>query len=259
MRPVPDATPAPEPSDRPGAQASVVGPTTTELVVLWGGAPLLGAGLAYGAVRLAGWYAGLPWAPFQGPAELVDDMLAARGVLGTLVAVVLGAAAGLLLAGHVREDTAVVTVDADRLGVVRRGATTEVARAEATDVFVDRAALVVLGERDGHGPGELAHVVTELETPRLAAAFRAQGWPWRDEDPHAGVFRRWVTGDPALPPSADAVLRARSAMLDAGKDDDVADLRRELGRLGVVVRDVGTVQHWRPARVSHDPRDVAPA
>ncbi|WP_139123060.1 YqeB family protein [Cellulosimicrobium cellulans] len=249
---MPDATPAPEPSDRPGEQPAVVGPTTTELAVLWGGAPLLGAGLAYGAVRLAGWYAGLPWAPFQGPAELVDDMLAGRGLLGALVAVALGAAAGLLLAAHAREDTAVVTVAADRASVVRRGVTTEIARAEATDVFVDRTVLVVLGERDGHGSAELAHVVTELEAPRLAAAFRAQGWPWRDEDPHAGAFRRWVAGDPALPPSADAVLRARSAMLEAGKDDDVADLRRELGRLGVVVRDAGKVQHWRPARVVQD-------
>lgn len=238
----------PAPDLHPATAPAVVGPTTTELVVLWTGAPLLGAGLAYGAVRLAGWYAGLPWAPFQGPAELVDDMLGARGALGVVIAVGLGVAAGLLLAGHVRGDVAVVTVDADRASVERRGTTSVLERAHVTDVFVDRTALVALGERDGR-PGELVHVVTELETSRLASAFRGHGWPWRDEDPYAGAFRRWVPGDPALPTSADAVLRARSAVLDAGKDDDVADLRRELGRLEIVVRDAGKVQHWRPARV----------
>lgn len=88
---------------------------------------------------------------------------------------------------------------------------------------------------------------TELATDRLAAAFRSRGWPWHDDDPWAEEFRRWVPGDPSLSPGADAVLRARAAMVESGKTSDAADLRRELARLDVVVRDVDKIQHWRPA------------
>lgn len=241
----PDAT---TPDDaRP--DPSVVRPTALDLAVLWTVLPLLGAGIAYGVLRVAGWYAALPVAPLQGPARMVDEMLADRGALGTAVALALGAGAGLLLAGYVRRDIAVVTVDPERASIVLRDVTTDLARSEVTDVFVDRKALVVLGVRDGAASGELAHVATELDAPRLETAFRVQGWPWRDADPYAQEFRRWVPGDEALPTSADAVLRARSSMLEAKKVDDAADLRRELGRLGLVVRDVGTVQHWRAAQV----------
>ncbi|WP_435735315.1 hypothetical protein V5D56_10585 [Cellulosimicrobium sp. PMB13] len=233
---LPDAVPA---------DPSVVRPSALELAVLWTILPLLGAGIAVVVLRGTGWYAELPVAPFQGPARLVAELLADRGALGAVVALGLGAGAGLLLARHVRRDIAVVTVGPEVASVVLRDVTTDLARSEVTDVFVDRKALVVLGVRDGAPSGELAHVVTELETPRLEAAFRSHGWPWRDADPYAQEFRRWVPGDDALPTSADAVLRARSSMLEAKKVDDAADLRRELGRLGIVVRDVGSVQHWR--------------
>ncbi|WP_265523439.1 YqeB family protein [Oerskovia flava] len=238
-----DAVP---PSSSAPSAARTVGPSTVDLLVLWAGIPALGAGLAYGVLRLAGWYTGLPWAPFQGPARLVDELLGERGALGVAIALGLGALAGAVFAGFARRDIAVVTVAPERASVVLHGTATELDRAEVTSVYVDRKALVVLGGPDG--AGELAHAVTELGTPRLADAFRAQGWPWCDEDPYAGALRRWVPGDESLPASADAVLRARAVMLEAGTSDDVADLRRELSRLGVVVRDVDKKQYWRPAR-----------
>lgn len=267
--PRPSSDPSPSdrsPSDRspsdlapPGPDAArsprvVVGPTTLDRALLWGGSPVLGALLAYGLLRLAGWMTGLPWAPFQGPARLVDELLGERGLLGVVICLVVGTGAGLAFAAYALRDIAVVTVDAERASVALRGARTELARARATAVYVDRKELVVLGLRTpaDDGPGdalavELVHVRTELATGRLAAAFRSCGWPWRDDDPWAGDFRRWVPGDPALPPSADAVLRARAAMLEADKSTEAADLRRELARLDVVVRDVGKAQHWRPA------------
>jgi hypothetical protein len=267
---VPDADTRSSPDPSPPV---VVGPTTLDRVLLWCGSPALGALLAYGLLRLAGWMTGLPWAPFQGPARLVDELLGERGALGVAICVVVGIVAGALFAAHALGEIAVVTVDRERLGITLGGARTDHERTHVTDVFVDRKDLVVLGVPSGpeaseRAPGtdrphavdhvsaagsredlvaELVHVRTELATDRLADAFRATGWPWRDADPHVARFRRWVPGDPALPPSADAVLRARAAVLEAGKGADAADLRRELSRLDVVVRDVDKTQHWRPA------------
>ncbi|UKJ64215.1 hypothetical protein H1Q78_01710 [Cellulosimicrobium cellulans] len=242
---MPDTVPSPDPQP-----STDLGPTRLDRAVLWGGAPVLGALVAYGLLRLAGWMTTLPWAPFQGPARLVDDLLGERGLLGAVICGVVGALVGAAFASHAVRDIAVVTVARGSATLVLRDERIELDRDRVAAVLVDRKDLVVLGRRDDADDApvvELAHLRTELATDRLESAFRAQGWPWCDADPSAGEFRRWVAGDPALPTSADAVLRARAAMLDAGKTADVAALRRELARLDVVVRDVDKVQHWRPA------------
>jgi len=234
----------------------------------------VGAVVAFGVLHLAGWMAGLPWAPFQGLARAIDELLGERGALGVGICLAVGALAGLAFAAHAVRDIALVTVDPERTTVTLRDERAELDRGDVTAVLVDRKDLVVLGRRAAApvdrpaSPAvraassdagtaedaardepvvELLHVRTELATDRLATAFRSHGWPWHDDDPWEEEFRRWVPGDPSLPPSADAVLRARAAMLQSDKKPDAADLRRELARLDVVVRDVDKVQHWRPA------------
>jgi cysteinyl-tRNA synthetase len=63
--------------------------------------------------------------------------------------------------------------------------------------------------------------------------------------PRARHFRRWVADMPELPVDADALLRAREKALDKGDDDDAAELRAQLAKLGVVVRDQKERQYWR--------------
>ncbi|PSK63604.1 hypothetical protein B0E53_04446 [Micromonospora sp. MH33] len=41
------------------------------------------------------------------------------------------------------------------------------------------------------------------------------------------------------------MLRARQRAVDAGRGGEAAELRGELARLGVVVRDEGKRQYWR--------------
>ncbi|WP_454728916.1 YqeB family protein [Cellulosimicrobium protaetiae] len=291
-RPAPDLTPAgltgaapaptPAPTPSPAGSASpdvptVVGPTALDRSLLWGGSPVVGAAVAFGLLHLAGWMVGLPWAPFQGLARVIDELLGERGALGAGICLAVGALAGLAFAAHAVRDIAVVTVDPERATLILRDDRTELDRDRVAAVLVDRKDLVVLGRRTpsptdrqaspaspaarastsdaGMAEGapvdipvvELLHVRTELATDRLATAFRSHGWPWHDDDPWVDEFRRWVPGDPALPPSADAVLRARAAMLRSDKTSDATELRRELARLDVVVRDVDKVQHWRPA------------
>jgi hypothetical protein len=67
-------------------------------------------------------------------------------------------------------------------------------------------------------------------------------------DPHKDEYRRWVEDLPDLPAGADAVLKARARALDRGDKEDAAQLRLELGKLGIVVRDEGKRQFWRRTR-----------
>lgn len=50
---------------------------------------------------------------------------------------------------------------------------------------------------------------------------------------------------PGLPDGADALLKARAAALTKGDKDDATELRAELARLGVVVRDEKKRQFFR--------------
>jgi len=109
-------------------------------------------------------------------------------------------------------------------------------------VFLDGKDLVVLGP----DTAELARERTDHGADRLRGAFEAHGYRWCDADPHRDAFQRWVDGMPGLEQHAQAVLRARRTALEAKDTDDGAELRAELARLGVVVREEGHRQYWRP-------------
>ncbi|GAA1251436.1 hypothetical protein GCM10009676_42800 [Prauserella halophila] len=86
-------------------------------------------------------------------------------------------------------------------------------RATTTAVFRDRATLVFL-RRDA-APVRLPGA-QDLRERDLRAAFERHSWPWRDGDPHADEYERWVDGSPAFTAGEHTLLRRR---FDAGKDD----------------------------------------
>ena len=78
------------------------------------------------------------------------------------------------------------------------------------------------------------------------------GFTWRDGgDPYAHAYRRWVEGLPedeapdGLPRGANALLSARRRALKRDDRDEADELRQELSRLGISIKDVKDRQHWR--------------
>ncbi|WP_262402770.1 hypothetical protein [Actinomadura sp. CNU-125] len=99
----------------------------------------------------------------------------------------------------------------------------------------------------GHAGGELYRQECDLSFRRVAEAFTEHGYLWADADPHKNEYRRWVPDLPDLPRGANALLKARQKPLkEKGSDaEDVRELRDELARLGVVVRDQKRRQYVR--------------
>jgi hypothetical protein len=126
--------------------------------------------------------------------------------------------------------------------VRREGRDAVVARQGVAAVFVDGGRLVVLDEAGR----ELARERSDRGRARLAEAFARHGWPWRDGgDPYRGRYRRWVPESPDLPAAAHALFKARDRALRRGDGEDAADLRAELARLDLVIRDEDKRQYWR--------------
>ncbi|MDG4863772.1 hypothetical protein P8605_37080 [Streptomyces sp. T-3] len=202
---------------------------------------LLGAGAGWLVKLLAQWVVTLPWAPLQGPAETLTK---APEPWLTIAAIGVGTAAGLLFGLYVLHTELSLRVSADRVVLSRAGLTSEFTAAEIALVCRDGKDLVLLGH---HGE-ELAREDSDLDDRRFRDAFTRHGHPWADHDPHADAFRRWVPGTPGLPAGADALLKARAKVLDKGDSaTEARELRAELARLGVYVRDRKKRQHWRTA------------
>ncbi|MFI1988554.1 hypothetical protein [Actinoplanes sp. NPDC020271] len=80
----------------------------------------------------------------------------------------------------------------------------------------------------------------------LAEAFQQFGYPWRDADPYADLYRPWIAAADALPPAVDAVLSARAVAVRKKAAKEAGELRATLEKLGYAVRDEGEKQFWRP-------------
>ncbi|WP_254549200.1 YqeB family protein [Catellatospora tritici] len=206
---------------------------------VWAGFPLAGAGVGWLLRAVAGWVAGLAWAPLQGPFRLVASI---REPYGTLAAVGVGALLGLGVALLATLEVLVLVIDDDAVALRRGGVErARFGRPAVRGVFIDLKHLVLLGA-DG---AELDRQECDLDVERVRAAFERHGYRWLPGDPHAAHYRRWVDGDPDLTGPAGALLRARQRAVDRGEDRDRDEFRAELARLGVVVRDEGKRQYWR--------------
>lgn len=211
--------------------------STSVLAVRWAGLPVAGAVVVLLLKLLANWLVTLRWTPFRGPLELVDSIPEPWATLGALG---VGLVGGFVLSIVAHGDRLEVTVSPEQVRLAGDQYDAIFKRADIGAVFVDKQ-LVLLG-RD---TGELARRPSELDAAALQAAFTQHGYPWRDDDPYAGEYRRWVPDMAGLPPGANALLAARAKKLTAFDDADVRALRTELVRLGVVVRDVKRKQYWR--------------
>lgn len=222
------------------AEPSVVRDPGWVRLLIWVGFPVAGAALGYLLKIVSKWVAGLEWAPWQGPFKLLSRL---DEPWFTVVPVGVGLAAGLVLSVLAWEDSLVVSVSRESVGFKRGDKERELAAAAVQGVFVDGKELVLLGAAGE----ELAREKSDLDGAALREAFGGHGFAWLDGgDPYAGRYRRWVEGDPALSGSANAVLKARASALGKDNRADAAELREELVKLGVVVRDERKKQYWRP-------------
>ncbi len=238
--------PTPTPSSASTAprppEETVVGCSSDDTLFLRAVLPVLGAAAGVGLRWLAAWMAGLSWAPWQGIARSVDTLADRWGACTVVGLGIVGALLGAVLAQHLIETMGRVAVTSTGAGFKTKDTLETFGRSEVTDVFADGKDIVLLrGER------EVARWSADLPSAKVRAAFDTHGWPWRETgDPFRAAYRPWENGDPGLPAGADTLLRARAGLIDAGKGDHARALRADLAAIGVVVRDEGPVQHWRP-------------
>jgi hypothetical protein len=218
-----------------GVRDDKISETPGVLLFRWAALPVAGAVVVWLLKLLVTWLVTLPWVPFGGLLRLIDSVPEPWATVGALG---IGLVGGFVLSLMAHGDRLAVTVSPEKVTLLGDEYEAVFPRADVAAVFVDRSQLVLLG----HDTGELARRPSELDVRALADVFQRQDYPWQDGDPHAGEYRRWVPDMEGLPPGANALLAERAKKLDSS---DARELRAELGKLGVMVRDEKRKQYWR--------------
>jgi hypothetical protein len=230
----------------PTPERTVIGHSTVDKIVLFGGFPLVGLVLGFFLPRIADWAADRRWVPFQGVLELIAGW---DGWWVVASCVVLGLVAGVVLAAMALDDTLRVTVTNRSVEFLKNQRTVTVLREQVSVAFLDGKE-IVLQDAMSRELAREKHDQLKSEAKQIPAAFRVHGYPWSDGgDPYEARFRRWVEDEPELPPAVNAVLRARSKAFDQGDKGkaDLRELRGEISKLGYVVKDKDKKQYWRSA------------
>lgn len=214
------------------------GITKTDQWMIWTIFPAAGAAAGWFIPPLAKWASTLPWVPFEGPLKLISSF---HGGWVTFATAALGALVGGWISMVAVRETLQIRLSDQEVSLRIRGKEQTFKREEVTAVFLDSKQLVLLGT-DGQ---VLYREKPDTKRQKLAEAFIRHGYDWREQDPFAHEYARWVPGCPDLSASVNALFAAREKAIGKDEKEDAEDLRRELSRLGVTVRDEDKRQYWR--------------
>ncbi|MEF7439528.1 DUF308 domain-containing protein [Paenibacillus lautus] len=221
-----------------GMEYSDLGLSWADRMLVWAVPPLLGAVVGWFLPAIADWATGLAWVPFQGPLELIASI---QGPWVVIVTAVVGLLAGTVLSHLAIKESLAVRLSDMEITLRIHEAERTFRREEVSAAFMDGKQLVLLGN-EGE---ELYREKPEAKRETVAEAFMRHGYSWRDRDPFADHYVRWVADTPGLTPSMNALFLLREKAIENDDQEDAADLRRELSKLGITVRDDGKRQYWR--------------
>ena len=221
-------------------EPTVLSLSRSDRLVVWIGLPALGLLAAAGLPVLARWALdlgiGLPF----GVVFRIVGAIDTPWEIG--LHALLWGGLGLLAASELVRRAPSATVGMGEVALESDGRRRTLGRGEIEAVFLDGDALVLLDRE--------SREAFRCEKPARAATtrqvFQQYGYPWRDTDPFAELYHRWVPDTGLLPVPVDAVLSARAVALRKKAGKEAVELREAVEKLGYTVRDEGDKQFWRP-------------
>ncbi|MED0773615.1 DUF308 domain-containing protein [Bacillus siamensis] len=201
--------------------------------------PLLGLVIGWFLPVIAKWPVTLGWLPFHGPLEIIASFHGWKAAASTAV---IGLIGGVWLTRAAFKESLVAVVTDSEVSLTIHNKESVFSKDSISGVFTDGKYLVLLGT-EGQ---ELFREKLEPAVEKAADAFRGHGYVWLGtEDPFKEEYKRWVPDMPDLEPGANALLKAREKALKQDETEDAKELKAEISKLGITVRDQGSRQYWR--------------
>lgn len=223
---------------------TVVGLTMTDKLILIIVTPIVGALLGWFIKIIASWLLKIPFIPFE---PLWEWVVAWDSVWVPVIGAVVGIIAGVLFVFYAFSVILKMTITDQDVTLVYNDKEEKLQKKDISAIFLDGKEIVFLGN---HGQ-ELYRRETDNKKQAIAEAFQQHFFPWKDEDPYANQYHRWVPDHPDFPAAVNTLLAARERVIQEGNEKEIDILRRDLAAEGVVIRDQDGHQYVRLARGKH--------
>lgn len=199
---------------------------------------ILGAVIGWFVPVIAGWVLKLPIVPME---KLIITISSLNHFWVSIVATIIGVIVGLVFSIIVFSETLKVIVSDNKLKLVIDDVEKVIEKKEVSAIYLENKYLVVLGQ-SGH---ELYRGLLESKLEVIQEAFSHHSYPWKEEDPFASQYKRWVLDHPDFPADINALLNARARALKEENKEEAKHLREDLAKVGVVIRDEKKAQYVR--------------
>ncbi|MFC4403031.1 hypothetical protein [Gracilibacillus xinjiangensis] len=203
--------------------------------------PIIGAILGWYIPTILEWIIKLPFIPFQGILEWLATL---ESNWIPIISTILGGVAGIFFSNFVFHEILKIIVTDEEVKLNIRKSVEIFKKREISSIYMEGKQLVFLN-REGM---ELFRGHPDYKRQLIIEAFKEHHYPWKEEDPFEDEYQRWVPGHPGLPQYVNALLAAREQALIDEETKEAKILRKDLAKLGVVIRDNGKRQYVRMAK-----------
>src|SRR5690625_2061719 len=157
---------------------------------------------------------------------------------------IVGVIAGIIFTSYAFNESLKVTISDAEVKLDVKGRVKTIEKKDIFTIFMEGKYLILLGA-DG---GELYRGQLESKKELAENAFKHHGYPWADADPFENQYLRWVNDYPDLSTYINTLLSARERALKNDETEEAEILRKDLTKLGVVIRDKDKRQYVRTIR-----------
>lgn len=207
----------------------------TVLIIL---PPIVGALIGWFIPTVSEWVAKLSFIPFGKALEWISLQ---EGLLVSVIGLVVGIIVGIIFTLYAFSETLMISITDDEVTLEIHEKVTTLSKSQLSAVYLEKKELVFLGLKGE----ELFRGEHETKPTLIADGFLTHSFPWKEADPYANEYARWVPEYPSLTTHENALLLARDrAVKDDDKEEEIS-LRTDLAKLGIVIQDENKKQYIR--------------
>ncbi|QVY61862.1 YqeB family protein [Cytobacillus gottheilii] len=200
--------------------------------------PVIGALVGWFIPVIADWTARIPIMPFG---AVLDWVASLEGRWVSAAAALLGILAGIIFIVYVFNETLKINVTDAKVKLCIHKVVKQIDRDMISAIYMDGKDLVILS----HKGKEIFREQSESKKEWVSKVFRQHLYPWKDHDPFASRYQRWVANHPQFPQDVNALLSARERAMQEEEAEEAKVLRKDLAELGVVIHDENKRQYVR--------------
>ena len=199
---------------------------------------ILGAVIGWFIPVIAEWILKLPIVPME---KLIIMISSLNHFWVSIVATIIGVIVGLIFSMIVFSETLKVIISDHQVKLVIEDVEKVIEKKEISAIYMENKNLIVLGQ----SANELYRELSEFKMEVAREAFLYHSYPWKEEDPFASQYKRWVLDHPDFPADINALLNARAGALKEDNKEEAKHLREDLAKVGIVIRGDKKAQYVR--------------